>query len=258
MVGQNANMKNILIGSQAAKNWFKDFPRKPADTDYITEQETTIYTGFKYILDNNLHKNSIATPETLFTLKMSHIYWDIWWDKTLYDIVYFQNKGLQINQELYNLLYKDWEKKYQTKKIKMDKSNEEFFKDNVNRKYVHDDIHQSIAFYDKPLYEKVKTDLTKAALSKKLFDQLTKEDQIKLALEEINVVSLERFLIPSNFKIRPKAARYKAIKQLVVSMSKGWFPKFIIDNFKTIHIENKNNQYIQKFKDYFNNQIIIR
>lgn len=250
----------ILIGSKAAKQWLPNFPREPVDIDYITDEEAEQYKGFKLIQDKmrflgNLPENRqelVAPPEILYTLKISHVYYDIWWDKTIYDIVWYKEQGFEVDEELLKVLAKDWEKKYGAKKINTNISNEEFFMDNVKREYVHDNIHKAVAFYDEPLYRKVKKDLSKAALSKELFDNLDFKDKIKLCLEEINVVSLERFLIPKKFRMHPKTARYMACKQLITSMSKGWFPRFIVDNFRELFIDNNDNTYIEKFKDYFN------
>lgn len=248
----------ILIGSKAARQWLPDFPREPADIDYITDEEAEQYEGFAYIQDqmriysNYPDQQLAALPHILFTLKMSHIYYDIWWDKTIFDIIWYKGRGFEVDEELLKILGKDWEKKYGPKQINTNMSNEDFFMDNVKREYVHDDIHKAVAFYDEPLYRKVKKDLSKAALSKELFDNLDFKDKIKLCLEEINVVSLERFLIPKKFRMHPKTARYMACKQLITSMSKGWFPRFIVDNFRELFIDNNDNTYIEKFKDYFN------
>jgi hypothetical protein len=244
----------MLIGSQAAKYWFSDFPRQPKDIDYISEEEindsdSKFCPSFKYLLEK--YPVKIASPEILYTLKVSHSFWDIKWDKTVFDIRFFQSKGIKLNEELFYILYKDCEKRYGVKKAYLNKSNESFFEDGVERKYIHDDIHRAISYYEQPLYEKIKNDNTKALTSKELFLNLSLEDKIKLCEEEIFVTALERFLIPKNFNIPPKVAYLKACKSLIVSMSKGWFPKFIVENYLDI---SKNNDYnfIVKFKKALN------
>lgn len=243
--------KNImLIGSMAAKIHFPDFPREPHDTDYISEDEIDkadchYCESFDYII-KKYPDLKVATPEILYALKVSHSFWDVHWDKTIFDILFYQSKNIQLDEELYIPLYKDCEKRYGKKKANLNKDNEKFFADSVERVYVHDDIHKAIAYYDKPLYFKIKDDTKLANVSHNRFLELSEEDKIKLCREEIFVTALERFLIPNNFKKHSFAAFKDAMKLLVTSMTKGWFPKFIVMNW--LKIREVNSDYVSKFK----------
>lgn len=249
-------MKNImLIGSKAARIHFPDFPREPQDTDYISENEVDnadchYCESFEYII-KKYPNQSIAPPEVLYTLKISHSFWDIWWDKTMFDICFYQTKNVSFDDDLFKILYKDCEKRYGKKKAYLKKSNDDFFNDSVKRVYVHDDIHKAISYNDAPLYEKIKTDRSKAMVSYDLFSELCDEDKLNLCREEIFVTALERILIPIDFQKHPFAAFKEATKMLVTSMSRGWFPKFIITNW--LKIRNYNCDYILKFKTKLKN-----
>jgi hypothetical protein len=244
----------MLIGSKAALHWFPDFPRVPRDTDYISKNEinktdSKYCPSFQLILDK-YPLRLIAPANVLYTLKVSHAFWDIHWDKTMYDIRFFQSKGLSIDEELFKALYADCETRYGKKRAYLNKSNEEFFTDGVKRVYVHDDLHKAMAFYDEPLYERIKHDKSRALTAEDLFLKLSHEDKLKLCKEEIYVTALERFLIPENFDKPPWGAYLKACKLLITSMSKGWFPKFMVENWIDL---SKNDRY--DFRSKFQTQL---
>ncbi len=242
--------KSILIGSAAAQKWFPDF-RKPKDTDYLVNgnwsqtmtrqfefHDARKGEGLTWIYENS---DGVASPEVLYTLKLSHSFWNINWEKTVHDIAYFQAKGIQYDPALLKLLYKDWTKIHGAKRAYLNKSNEEFFKDGVTRQYVHDDIHRAVAYYDKPLFEVLKVDSNSANLSKNLFTKLPQSDKIKLCREELYVTALERFLIPKALRGSKLAAYRGACRLLVTSMTKGWFPEFIMLNWSELQYPDEHN-----------------
>ena len=248
----------MLIGSKAARHWFPDF-REPKDTDYISANEI-VKTDSKYcpsfqLILNKYPNAPIAPPQVLFTLKVSHAFWDIHWDKTMYDICFFRTKGVTLDEELFKSLYADCELRYGKKQAYLKKSNDEFFEDGVTRKYVHDDLHKAMAFYDAPLYERIKHDTNSAFTDYNLFLKLSYEDKIKLCKEEIYVTALERFMIPNNFD-KPRHSCYlKAAKLLITSMTKGWFAKFMVENWIDI-CKNDGYDFRSKFEDKLKSGII--
>lgn len=234
-------MKKVLIGSCAAKHWFPDF-RETKDSDYLTDgnvkstrqdesHNANDGIGLKWILDNT---DEIASPEILYTLKLSHCFWNIHWQKTMFDLKFFQSKGIQYNKELFDLLYKDWEVIHGKKRAYLNKKNEDFFTEKVNRKYIHDDLHRAVAYYDEPMFEKLKHDKSKAFIDKDMFEDVSYEDKCRLCREEIYVTALERFLIPNEFRFSKTAAYVGACRLLLTSMTKGWFPLFIATNWSKL------------------------
>lgn len=252
-------MKNIvLIGSQAAKIHFPEF-RPPRDLDFAGK-EKIVYSGcevfsspsMSWILENF---GRVASPDILYTLKLSHIFWKINWKKHADDILFFQRKKCQLIPELFNIAYKDWEILHGKKRAKLTEENKNFFKNTVNRKYDHDSLHLAIAYYERPLFEKIKPDLNFAACSFSLFNTLSFEDKLKLCREEIYVTALERFWIPGANSENPldrnaNVCYSKGLCQLVTSMSKGWFPQFIMENYSYLNRPDKDyvNQFEQGLK----------
>lgn len=240
----------LIFGSTAQKFWFPD-SRSPKDLDLLqtgarNQDEKYWVPSFNYILENNKNKEYVD-PDFLLTIKLSHSFWNIHWEKTIFDINFLKEHGCKIDEGLFKLLIKDWAEIHGKKRGTLNKTNEEFFQDAVKRKYDHDFLHQRVAYYERPLFEKIKPDLAKALCNQKMFNELSHLDQIRLCKEEIFVVALERFLIPNDFNFCEKAAFNRAFKHLVVSMTRGWFPRFMVENNKEI---KKNEDWNLKGKIY--------
>ena len=246
----------ILIGSRAVRIHFPDFYRNCNDWDYITDvkhpskiteegrKEFYSIPAFNKLIGQIEH----LSPEQLYTLKVSHSFWDIHWEKTMSDIHFFQKKNVQLDESLFTELYSHWEKVHVKKKVNLNQDNLIFFNKFVNRIYEHDELHKAIAYYeDQPMFTKLKKDLSKAWINKSMFDSLSTEDKFKTCREEIFVIALERFLIPNDFKTNPIVAYRRSAKILITRLSKGWFPKFIVENWSSLNKPDFN--FVEKFKE---------
>jgi hypothetical protein len=254
-------MKNkILIGSKAAAHWFSDF-RECKDVDYIQPYphppkikgvEYKFTPAFQWLLDN---EEDIASSNALYTIKVSHSFWDIHWDKTINDILYFKSKGCKVIEPFYKLLYQDWTEIHGCKKVNLNMSNDDFFDKSkgINRIYQHDDLHKAIMYYDEPMYDRLKTDKSKAFISESVFLNQSYQDQLRTCWEEIMVLSLERYLIPQ-LDMNTIVAYTRAAKRLVTRMSKGWFPRFIVENWDMLKRPDKDNLKYFEFIDFLRNK----
>lgn len=252
-------MGKTLIGSLAAIHWFPDFPREPKDIDFVSDSPIGKMNPNLYlpspipkmkveVYDNEVLLNwfgarQIASPDELYTIKVSHSHWNIHWTKTMFDIKFFQNKGCKLISELYDSLYKAWEIKHGKKKVYLNVENEKFFNEHVTRIVNHDWLHEQVMYYNEPMFNKIKKDTSKAMIDKDMFFALDYEDRIKTCREEIKVISVERHGIPNNFRVPSKAAYIRAAKDLITRMSKGWFPKFIVENWSVIGTPDETNYY---------------
>jgi len=247
-------MNKLIIGSTALKHWFPTEVREPKDFDLISSEPKMEQAEQHYWIDEfqgllQANKDSqYIDPDLLLTLKSSHFGWDIHWQKTANDILFLKRKGFRMNKDLYKSLVKGWIKVHGEKWAKLqDKDADKFFADAVKRKYVHDDIHDAVAVYDKPLYTLIKEREDSVKCLKDKFNQLNFNDQVLLVKEEVWVTALERYLIPSNFTFGDKLAYNKSLKKLTTTMSSGWFKEFIIDNFDHLYY-CKDRSYIERFK----------
>lgn len=198
----------------------------------------------QWILDNN-KDDKYVDPEILYALKAAHCNWDIHWNKTVSDIIFFHSHGVELKKDLYDRFLKDFRRIHGDKWAKLKgKDATSFFEDAVKRKYVHDSIHEAVAYYDKPLYERILSGRG-VECSKEKFDNLSFDDKIKLVREEIFVTALERFIIPNNFFSKHRAY-YLSLKKLATTMSSGWFSFFIISNLPIL--VRMEDDYVTKFK----------
>lgn len=244
--------------------------REPKDIDYLLCGQDKKYFGttsdgrkidahgipeeiFEYIrgtchteFDGSLPYD-LPCLETLYTLKVSHAAFDIHWEKTMWDINWFQEQKYKVDEKLYDMLYPFWLEIHAHKKnlVNLNRTNEDFFLDNVKRVYEHDDLHMCIKYNAIPMYKVLKHDQTKAMIAKDLWDKCRYHEKTQLCREEIYVTALERFYIPSEGKMPPLICYRKAIKKLVTSMSKGWFPRFIIEHYNDI--KNPDKDYVDDF-----------
>jgi hypothetical protein len=246
------NKHSLIIGSHAMKHWFPELKRTPKDLDSISKDtvmskdiQNYWVDSFQYILDNN-KDDKFIDPDFLLTLKMSHFGWNIHWDKTMCDVLFLKDRGCKVVKSLYDSLVKDWIKVHGKQWASLKgKDSTTFFEDAVTRKYIHDDIHEAVAVYDKPLYETLIVD--GVVCSKIGFDKLSLDDKILMTKEEIWVTALERYHIPSDFTCGHAMAYGNSLKKLATTMSSGWFKFFILDNFKLL-TGCKDKTYIEKFK----------
>jgi len=237
-------MQRLAIGSQAMRYWFSN-SREPKDWDFIqplsktnkNTKEVQFYwvPSFQYILDNN-KDDKFVDPDFLYTIKMSHVAWDINWDKTMKDILFLKEKGCKLDKNLFNMLYKEWEILHGKKKVKMDVENDDFFKENIKRKYDHEWLHEQFMFGDRPLNEKIREDLNSPLCSEILWNNLSKLQKLKCASEELMVLTAERYIFVDelNKPMPLQIAKTKMLKKMITNTTSGWFNRFLIDNFDVL------------------------
>lgn len=260
--------EKVMIGSSAINHHNQNILNRIAkDVDYLSMEEMKDFSNGDIIrgqgiLDKYDFSGEIANLDEIYTLKVSHSFWIIGsegiWMKHIKDISLLQKHGAVIIPELYSIAYKEWENRHGKKNIDLNKDKDEFFTSGVRRKYVHDSIHASVAFYDQPMFTKILVDNAEVQTSKKKFESLPFEDKIKLVNEECFVLSLERDLIPKETDFIDKADMYKSymrqLRLLVTQYSKGYFPQWIIENFQYVYRPPLN--YWEKFQNS-NKKILI-
>lgn len=247
-------MKKMLIGSTAWK-LHRPEVREPHDVDYFSPEPVDNAEVFWHpSLINYPAENEVATLDELYTIKVSHSFWYLRnWNKHMHDIFVMQNQGAVLVPEFFDILYPIWEEHYGKKKVNLNVSAEDFFNKRVERVYDHDSIHRSIAYHDRPLYERILRDGHDVAVDKSKFDALDYQDKLRLVREEVYATALERQIIPSNYKHSPRAAYDWALRKTITDFSKGWFPLFIVDNF--VRLCKPDINYVQVHKDNSNKLI---
>jgi hypothetical protein len=254
------------IGSTAACAYFPDF-RTPKDLDYQTSDADEAAWFKKQFLnageplpdvfvDPRLAQwnwGPVATPSELYTMKVSHSFWEINrdvnnWNKHMADIIFFQRKGVKFDRELYDIMYPIAKSLHEKKRTSLAQNKENFFKDAVVRKYDHDSIHASIAYGDHPLYEDILVPGEEVMVdSDRFFNGMDYETKLKCVREEVYATALERILIPNNYKGSPGAAYSWALRRTITSLFKGEWALWTVLNYDTLARPDVN--YLQRHLD---------
>ena len=242
-----------IYGSTAIYHWFSDFPRKPNDIDVISfNKKNELFDSVNFpddikqqIFETNTDK-VFLDPNVLITLKLSHLQWNINFKKHLHDFHFLKEKKAIVNEDLYVVLYKYWKNYHKDRRSNLNQSLDKFFNDAVKRNIPHEKLHELVAFYDRPLHESIRKDLSKAYVDKDLYFSLSYEDQVKAALEEIIVISIERFNLTKNSSnVEIMLAFDKSYVSLCTRIASGWWVRFLLENYKEIFPPKK---YLEKYK----------
>lgn len=191
-----------VIGSTAIKHYYPDFPRNPKDIDIAVKNEIVEKT-FKELINprEEILLNPVickyATkyylePELLLTLKVSHLPWNINWDKHLFDTQFLLSKGLKINKELFYELYDYWtviHGKNKRSDLKMTK--EDFFDNVFKEKFDHDYLHTLVN--PVPTYLSMLEDGQEVNISEEKWNNASAEQKDNLIKEEVFVMAYERY-----------------------------------------------------------------
>lgn len=236
-----------IIGSTAAYHWFPHGAggkpaRVPKDIDLLTPAKVASDSPTTCLVDAQWHSAAeylisinrdpvFLDPDLLLTLKVSHAHWDVKWSKTIWDVWFLQEAGAKLNMDAYDRLFKVWTEVHGAKKVNLKKPVAEFFIDAVRRKHDHEQLHELLAFNDRPMHERLRPDNLSVWCDAGLFNALSAEQQFQTALEELLVVAVERFDLDStSTPIDILKAVNGAYHQLVTSMTTGWFARFLILN----------------------------
>lgn len=234
-------MTYIVIGSTAARHHLGDAWREPKDLDVFTDtMEIPVPAGVDPLWHPEFgewwhNEGRNATLDELYTIKISHSYWELKnnsWGKHMSDVVMLKRHGAQLIPELHKILYGVWEQKHGVKRVDLNMDKAAFFDDAVPRRYDHDSVHESVAYGDEPLYNRILKDGAEVGVSMKKLKALPFEDQVRLFREEIYATALERKVIPSDYDVSPRWAYAWALRRVITSLTKGWSATFIVDNYE--------------------------
>lgn len=221
----------ILIGSVAIRHHFPDFNREPKDTDYIvcepTERDKE--NNIEYLVIPALCnlKEKVLPPDLLYTLKVSHLFWDLSWDKHMFDVQFLKSKGCKLNEKLFYELYEYWQIKHsQNKRSNLQTSSKDFF-DNALKTYDHDYLHTLIN--PTPTYQKILKDNAEVEPDEVKYNQLTHAEKIDLVREELYVMAYER-LAGRDYRV----AYSWMLKKFIMHHAPMYEALFIIDNYKEL------------------------
>lgn len=247
----------IIVGSTALSK-FKLNRNHPVDVDVWSDDANDIEQGtdsclvpteilqlVPCLVDNG-GKDRWATPNAIYTIKMSHAEYQIKWQKTKLDILWLKHKGCKLIPELYSVLKAHWRKEKGNKEfLSLMQTKEEFFTDNVTYVYDHDYLHELVACPSRPMYERCLKDGQQVLIDQTKFNEMPFEDQVRMFREEIAVIAAERWMINPIWKgkISWFQAHILSLEKTVTRLTKGWASEFIIMNLE--HFVKPNHIYFK-------------
>lgn len=223
----------ILIGSKAIVQHFPNFYRESKDIDYAIPCGSNYRKdGAEYLVNPILfdyEDSKIISPDNLLSLKLSHLFWDINWEKHIFDTIFLFENGAKINKPFLKDMRQYWEKvKSPVRRSQLEMNKEQFFNNAVNNNTEeHDKIHQLLE--DVPAYTKVLKDGCEVELDEGKWNRLSEQEKHDVVFEETAVMAWERY------KTTPYKIAY--MKQLKDNIIKH-FPEYIgihaIKNYKEL------------------------
>lgn len=242
----------IIVGSRALRDKLREVGhfafRVCVDTDVWSDQPmdrkvagldfTLIPSEILNLFSEETKKTRVASLEDLLAIKMSHFGWDIFWKKHKQDILLIKKftKG-KYNERLYLALKEYWKGIHGRKDfLSLYKDKDAFFDDFVPKQYEHDYLHELVAFPDPPLYISCLKEGHDVFIDSSKWQSLPRERKIRMMKEEIAVIALERWLIPTLSKQKNvftiQQAWNKSLHKTVTRLTKGIFCDFMVENIE--------------------------
>ncbi len=249
----------IIVGSTAAKMWWSDW-RDPNDLDlwigsgdpFLTKGKTDLHILPDSVIQELDTVGGYATPDALYTIKLSHLGWDSHaWEKHKQDVLTMQGKGCKLITPLYDALVEHWKKELGNKDfLSLSQSKEDFFTDNVEYVYDHDHLHDLVSYPNAPMYSKVLKEGEDVLVDKNKFDSLPFEQQVRMFREEMTVIAMERWVLPSKGRISWYRAWQWSVRKTITSLTKGWATSFIVLNLE--HFIKPDYSYFKNIMEELN------
>lgn len=174
-------------------------------------------------------------PVGVLTLKMSHLGYDIFWNKHYIDCFKLKNHfDISFDEDLLDKLISYWdENREEKRRLSLMKSSKSFFDDNVVKVIHHDIIHEYVAHPNKPVYKENLKDGQEVQIDMNKFFAMPIERQVKQLQEEMHVIAIERWLVNPDIsgKVSQAAAFFMAMRKTFTTLTKGKTTRFLIKNF---------------------------
>lgn len=188
--------------------------------------------------------------------KKSHLIYPVHFEKNIAD--YHEIKDLfpaftwlDDMKTYYEMRSNEAKMRYKQRTPNLNVTTEDFFSSKlpVESYFVHDDIHRIMAHYDRPVFEMMQRDSSKAWCEKDMFFALPYLYQIRCVQEEAYVIALERYIIPQYGEdCNDHFACYqKAVKRICTTLTSGWFREFAIENYPKV-ISEYNKDFVSVFE----------
>ena len=222
----------LIIGSTAIRYYFPDFNRNPKDIDVAVLKDKPREGNKEFLINPVILKyqeSGYLEPNLLLSLKISHLFWDINWDKHLYDVQFLLSKGCKYDLGLIQELRIFWDSylpKVRRSRLEMNK--EDFFTNNVNEDVEqHDYLHTLLA--DIPAYTKILKEGCEVELDENKWHALSLEEKCDVVFEETAVMAFERYKT-----VDYRVAYKRQLKDNIIKHFPFYITIWSIENYKNL------------------------
>ena len=246
----------MIIGSKALLHHFPEFKRIPKDIDVIRCSHKIDETNLRIEYHDcpplvSYYNNDCPVflgKDELYTLKCSHLFWNINWEKHIYDVQFLKEKGCKLINSLFLDLFNYWSSYHGSRKISdTDMTSEEFFDNAIKFPVKHDLIHEMLITHPYfqgqkfPTYVKILKEGAEVDVCMNKFQFLSELEKFNIVFEEVAVMALERNPYSSYYK----SDYIRMLKKFVLSHAKLEEALWIVQNYKELHnIPFNYKQYI--------------
>lgn len=244
----------VIVGSRALDYWIGEDSNQSSDTDVWVLQEhkeigqwanrlrcgwdiSVIPLGVLNLFESDSLFTGYATLKDQLAIKLSHLPYDIFWHKhKQYALLLGKLTEGQYNEPLFRALRDYWEEEHGSKKshLSLYKTKDEFFDDFVPKQHEHDYLHELVAQPEEPVYTSCLKDGHEVFIDKDKWRDLTFCKKVRMMREEVAVIALERWLIPTLSKGKNRfsiqEAWNKSLHKVVTQLTKNDFSEFIVLN----------------------------
>lgn len=223
-------------------------------SQWLLDNQSIISSGvWSDVFGNDFH---FVNNEVLYLTKKSHIHYPIHYDKNIADYsllkTVIDDEKVKTYQLYYDLRLKETKDRINKRLPTLNRTNEDFFdrsKNVVGYVFEHDDIHEAIKHYERPVYEMMKKDFSKAWCEKDMFYNLPHEYKVRCVQEEAYVIALERYIIlRKGYYKDPRLAYKSALQRICTTLCSGFFRDFAVENYFEI-LNAYSDNYVNKFKE---------
>ena len=197
----------------------------------------------------------VANVEILYLTKKSHIHYAIHYDKNIADYTLLKNNvdagKLKKYMPYFKMRAQETKERVNKRLPRLNRSNTEFFdrsKNVVGYVFEHDDIHEAIKHYERPVYEMMKKDFSSAWCEKDMFNDLPHEYKIRCVQEEAYVIALERYIVLRKGPQDHFEAYKAAVQRICTTLCSGFFRDFAVDNYFEV-LEAYSPHYVALFTE---------
>lgn len=250
MVPTSATKYSLRLEKTRKQHYEIEIALKGSAQWLLDHQHTIVAGSFEDECGNVF---DVANTEILYLTKKAHIHYAIHYNKNIADYTLLKSHvdadKAQEYMPYFKMRAQETKERINKTLPKLNRSNKEFFdrsKNVVGYIFEHDDIHEAIKHYERPVYEMMKRDFSSAWCEKDMFHELPHEYKIRCVQEEAYVIALERYIVLQKGPQDHFEAYKAALQRICTTLCSGFFRDFAMDNYFEV-LDAYSSNYVKLF-----------